>query len=100
MSAPTTSPTPIVNNSSTEFANAPIVNLLQKPLHLMSQDELRAYTLELRTLQKSPQALGRRLRQEAEEKETKSASKKSNAGSNVPPVKKQSLEDMMKDMGM
>lgn len=98
MSEQTTSPTPIIKDSSTTFANDPIVGLLGKPLHLMGQDELRAYTLELRTLQKSPQALGRKLRQEAEEKETKStAGKKSAAVSNAP---KQSLDDMMKEMGM
>ena len=97
MSAPTTSPTTPQNNSSSSFANDPILNLLGRPLHLMSQDEIRAYTLELRTLQKSPQALGRKLRQEAEEKEVKTASKKS-AGASAGP--KQSLEDMMKEMGM
>lgn len=98
MSAPTTSPTNTVNDSSTTFANDPIVNLLGKPLHTMTQDELRAYTLELRTLQKSPQALGRKLRQEAEEKETKSTATKKSAQVSAAP--KQSLEDMMKEMGM
>jgi len=98
MSETTTSPTPIIKDSSTTFANDPIVGLLGKPMNLMSQDELRAYTLELRTLQKSPQALGRKLRQEAEEKETKTSTGKKSAQVSAAP--KQSLEDMMKEMGM
>lgn len=64
MDLPTNSQPP----SSTSFANDPLVVLIKRPVHLMSQDELRAYTTELRTLQKSPQALGRKLKGEAEEK--------------------------------
>ena len=60
---------PIVPDSSTPFANEPLVALLKRPLHQMTQEELQKYTLELRTLQKSPQALGRKLRQEAKELE-------------------------------
>lgn len=60
---------PINPDSSTQFANEPLIQLIGKPLHQMTQDELRQYSLELRTLAKSPQALGRKIRQESKEAE-------------------------------
>jgi len=106
---------PINPDSSTRFANEPLISLVKKPLHAMSQDELRQYTLELRTLAKSPQALGKKLRQEAkdlegDEDEADELSEVTLDGSAAPapskPVKarkevkpKGSLDDLMKELG-
>jgi len=82
---------PTNTDSSSGFANEPIVNLLKRPLNQLSQEELRAYTQELRTLRTSPQALGKRLRAEAADKEEREdrAEAKGQA---------KSLDDLMKDL--
>lgn len=92
MQEPTASPSQIVTNSTSSFANDPLLRLLQpKPLHLMSQDEIRKQVNELRTLRTSPQALGRALREEAAVREAKSErAAKPQA----------SLDDMLKGMGL
>lgn len=67
-----------MNNSESTFANDPLLLLLQpKPLHLMSQDEIREQVNLLRTQRVSAQSLGKMLRQEAAVESKK------------PPVKKQ-----------
>jgi hypothetical protein len=55
-------PTP--NDSSSGFANAPLLALLKTPHHMMTPDQKRAYAVELRTIAKSSQSLGRKLREE------------------------------------
>ena len=76
----------------------------------MSQAELAAYTLELRTLQKSPQALGRKLRAEGRKDED---GEETGTGTVVAPVAgskggrkkvtasvpQGSLDDLMKELG-
>lgn len=91
MSETTPSPTLTQSLSSTTFATAPIVALLKKPLHLMSQDEMRAYAKEVRTLATSPQALGKMLREGAAERVVKAKSVEVKGG--------KSLEDLMKELG-
>ena len=81
-------PTP--EPSSTTFANDPIVNLLRKPLNQMTESELRAYSKEVRLLATSPQALGKKLRQDEFEK----AEKRQSA---TPAQPKKSFDDMMKE---
>ncbi len=87
------SPTTNQNNSSSGFANEPLLALLKTPFHTMTEDQKRAYALELRTLAKSPQSLGKKLRAEGEARERKAdgGAKKVTAG-------KASFEDMMKDL--
>ena len=58
----------------------------------MTQAELRAFVQEMRQLANSPQSLGRKLREESEEKVTKAAKA-------AKPTKKQvSFDDFMKDL--
>lgn len=91
-STPTlSSPTSVVGDSSTPYANLPLVNLLRKPLHLMSQDEIRVYSTELRTLRLSPQSLGKQLRVGSAEKEAKEDAR-------VPRAPQKSVEDLMKEL--
>lgn len=80
--------------SSTTFANEPIVNLLRKPVHQMSPDELRAYATELRNLRTQPQGLGRKLRKEAVEDEEVEERRE------VKRVEKaKSVDDLLKELG-
>lgn len=71
------------------FANDPLVNLLRlrKDKPILSEEERRAATLELRRLRTSPQALGRTLRQEAAEDAAKPA-----------PVKQKAVKDEARDL--
>lgn len=86
-------PTEILTDSSSGYANEPILNILRKPLHKMSQDELRVHTNELRTLRLSPQSLGKIMRASSEAKETKEENRVARAQ-----APKKSLEDLMKEM--
>lgn len=78
------------------YANAPIVNLLKKPLNEMTQDELRAYVAELRGLRQNPHSLGKALRGEAARKEKK-AKEEDEGGTTT--SRAVSLEDLMKQLG-
>lgn len=76
----------------------------------MSPDQLRQYSVELRTLAKSPQSLGKKLRAEAAGKDedvesgtvlaspAKPTSRKKAKGKTVVEPE-QSYEDMMKELG-
>jgi hypothetical protein len=90
MSDSTNSPTPTPLDSSSSYANDPLLTLLTpKPLHKMSQDEIRVQVNSLRSLRVSAQSLGRALRETA----AKDAAK--------PPVKHaETLDDALKGLGL
>lgn len=90
-SVPTVLPTSTATDSSSTYANEPLIALLRTPLHKMTQDELRKYTMELRTLRLSPQSLGKQLR-------TTSAAAEAKEEARVPRAPQQSVEDMMKEL--
>lgn len=92
MSNDTISPTPTPNPSSI-FANEPLLGLLKRPTHLMSPEELRATVQELRQLRTSPQALGKKLRQEVAKKVRVADEKEETAT-----PRKGSLDDLMKEL--
>lgn len=80
-------------DSSTGFANEPLVNLLRlrKERPVMTQDELRLHVGTLRGLRTSGAALGRMLKQEAAIEDAKLA-----------PVKREtvSTKDLYKELGL
>lgn len=69
-------------DSSSGFANDPLVNLLRlrKDKPVMSDEERRAAVMELRTLRTSPQALGKQLRKAAAESEDEESSNPNETG--------------------
>lgn len=82
-------PSPISNDSSTTFANDPLLALLSKPMVRMSQDELRTEVNSLRLLRVNGQKLGQALREGAAREAAK------------PSVRKESsLDDVMKGLGL
>ncbi len=100
-----TSPTPIPHDSSTQFANDPLLNLLKKPVHQMSPEERRKYAEELRHHATSPQAMGKLLRTASEEKKKAVGRKKGktledNGEDSATTTGKgsASLDDLMKDL--
>jgi len=93
MSDVTTSPSPIQKDSTTSFANDPLLPLLQpKPLHKMSQDEIREEVNKLRQLRTSPQSLGKSLREGAAKKKVKEESEVT--------TRKESLDDVLGDLSL
>lgn len=79
-----------MKDSSSTFANDPLLQLLQpRPLHMMTQDEIREQVNALRTLRTSPQGLGKVLRADA----AREASK--------PPVEKvKGVKDILGELGL
>lgn len=89
-SAEMTGPLPTTKDSSSTYANDPLLQLLSpKALHLMSQDEIREQVNLLRTQRLNAQGLGKLLRGEA----AKEAAR--------PPVQKtQKLDDVLGELGL
>lgn len=85
----TSTPSPISPDSSTTFANDPLLALLSKPLVKMSQDEIRAQVNSLRLLRVNGQKLGQALREGAAREAAKPA-----------PRKEQGLDDVLKGLGL
>lgn len=85
----TTSPLPLKTDSSSTYANDPLLSLLRPALHQMSQDQVREEVNKLRNLRVNGQKLGAALREGAAREAAK------------PPVQKQqSLDDLMKGLGL
>ena len=85
----TSNPSPTSNDSSTTFANDPLLALLTKPLVKLSQDEIRTEVNSLRLLRVNGQKLGQALREGAARETAKPA-----------PRKEASLDDVMKGLGL
>ena len=92
-------------DSSSGFANEPLLRLLKTPTHLMTPEERRKHVMELRQVRVQPQALGKMLREGAEAKKSGGSKR----GKIVDDGRvdeeaeqtsgKKSFEDMMKEFG-
>lgn len=99
-----------VKDSSTGYANDPLVNLLRlrKDRPVMTDEERRKAVMELRELRTSPQALGRALRRVAADEKDEEETGTDNANSASPKTKrsvpqravKDAVGDLYKDLGL
>jgi len=93
MSELTSSTSQPQKDSTTSYANDPLLLLLQpKPLHKMSQDEIREEVNKLRQLRTTAQSLGKALRQGAAVKKVKEESEVSG--------RKETLDDLLGDLSI
>lgn len=89
-SVPTISPLPTTTDSSSTYANDPLLALLHpKPLHLMSQDEIREQVNALRQQRVNAQSLGKMLRGNAAKEAAKG-----------PIEKREGVDDILGDLGL
>lgn len=86
----TTSPSLTTTDSSSTFANDPLLQLLQpKALHLMTPDEAREEINKLRSLRTNAHSLGKALREGAAVKASKPATQK-----------QETLDDLLGKLGV
>jgi len=64
-------------HSTPSFETAPVQNLLTVDVSKLNQEQLREYVARLRTLRSSPPTFTKALREESDEAEVKSGTKKS-----------------------